>query len=319
MVRRVPVGGTGYRFWRRQRRFPYCTPDSRRLRVVLATVRLLPTQRALVDRFVEEAIRTTQDNRSVSRTLFEMLLPNELKEQAPDQDDIVLMLDEEAARYPWELLEDPGGTGRNPFVIEHGVLRQLETLQFRESVRPVVERNALVIGDPVSPFVELKGAQAEADAVSRSLETSGRFHVESRKRPEGDEVIQALCAMPYRVLHLAGHGVYKYLPARCPSPSEWQARGSGCPLNPNTKPTKQHTPPRQIPQMRHPEVGVHQLFPNHRTDGGARESKPKPIAANWHRVHRMAYGGRSRLGCGRRGCPDLRDGILVGCRKHSVR
>jgi tetratricopeptide (TPR) repeat protein len=176
-------------------------------------VRLLPTQRALVDRFVEEAIRTTQDNRSVSRTLFEMLLPNELKEQAPDQDDIVLMLDEEAARYPWELLEDPGGSGRNPFVIEHGVLRQLETLQFRESVRSVAERNALVIGDPVSPFVELKGAQAEADAVSRSLEANGRFRVDARKRPAGDEVIQALCAMPYRVLHLAGHGVYNYLPA----------------------------------------------------------------------------------------------------------
>ena len=175
-------------------------------------VRLLPTQRALVDRFVEEAIRTTHDNRSVSRTLFEMLLPNELKEQAPDQDDIVLMLDEEAACYPWELLEDPGGSGRNPFVIEHGVLRQLETQQFRESVRSVAERNALVIGDPVSPFVELKGAQAEADAVSRSLEANGRFHVDLQKRPDGDQVIQALCAMPYRVLHLAGHGVYKYIP-----------------------------------------------------------------------------------------------------------
>jgi len=175
-------------------------------------VRLLPTQRALVDRFVEEAIGTTHDNRSVSRTLFEMLLPNELKEQAPDQDDIVLMLDEEAACYPWELLEDPGGSGRNPFVIEHGVLRQLETQQFRESVRSVAERNALVIGDPVSSFVELKGAQAEADAVSRSLEANGRFRVDLQKRPLGDQVIQALCAMPYRVLHLAGHGVYKYLP-----------------------------------------------------------------------------------------------------------
>ncbi|HEU0007128.1 MAG TPA: CHAT domain-containing protein, partial [Terriglobia bacterium] len=179
-------------------------------------VRLLPTQRALVDRFVEEAIGTTHDNRSVSRTLFEMLLPNELKEQAPDQDDIVLMLDEEAACYPWELLEDPGGSGRNPFVIEHGVLRQLETQQFRESVRSVAERNALVIGDPLSPFVELKGAQAEADAVSRSLESNGRFRVDLQKRPDGDQVIQALCAMPYRVLHLAGHGVYKYLP---PSPA----------------------------------------------------------------------------------------------------
>jgi len=175
-------------------------------------VRLLPTQRALVDRFVEEAIRTTLDDRTVSRTLFEMLLPNELKDQAPDQEDIVLLLDEESARYPWELLEDPGGSGRDPFVIEHGVLRQLETLEFRETVRPVLERNALVIGDPISSFVELKGAQAEADAVTRSLQADGRFHVETRKRPSSEEVMEALSARSYRILHLAGHGVYRYLP-----------------------------------------------------------------------------------------------------------
>jgi hypothetical protein len=97
-------------------------------------VRLLPTQRALVDRFVEEAIRTTHDNRSVSRTLFEMLLPNELKEQAPDQDDIVLMLDEEAARYPWELLEDPGGSGRNPVI---GTGAPASWRRNSETVRPL--------------------------------------------------------------------------------------------------------------------------------------------------------------------------------------
>jgi len=254
-------------------------------------VRLLPTQRALVDRFVEEAIRTTHDNRSVSRTLFEMLLPNELKEQAPDQDDIVLMLDEEAARYPWELLEDPGGSGRNPFVIEHGVLRQLETLQFRESVRPVVERNALVIGDPVSPFVELKGAQAEADAVSRSLETSGRFHVEFRKRPDGGEVIQMLCAMPYRVLHLAGHGVYKYLPVSASQPGE--SGQVGGPGQPSLKPVTGmvigdgiYLTPAEIRQMRQvPElvfINCCHLGHIEGTDGGSRQNQRDQnlIAAN---------------------------------------
>ena len=174
-------------------------------------VSLLPTQRILVDRFVEEAIRSTHDNRGVSRTLFELLLPKQLKVQAPDQDDIVLLLDEAAARYPWELLADTGGAARRPFAIEHGVLRQLETTEFADSIRPVVEKNALIIGDPISSFVELKGAQAEADAVARSL-TGGRFHVELRKRPTGEQVMQALYARPYQILHLAGHGVYRYLP-----------------------------------------------------------------------------------------------------------
>ena len=174
-------------------------------------VRLLPTQRDLVDRFVEQAIRTTQNDRAVSHTLFELLLPNELKEAAPDEDDIVLLLDEESARYPWELLEDPSATERRPFVIKHGVLRQLELKDFREAVQPVTSDSALVVGDPMSPFVELKGAQAEAKAVAHSLEADGKFTVQMLDRPRGDEVMHALYDRPYRILHLAGHGVYRYL------------------------------------------------------------------------------------------------------------
>ncbi|HJR77188.1 MAG TPA: CHAT domain-containing protein [Nitrospiraceae bacterium] len=192
-------------------------PMRRTLRFAASTrrarseVSLLPTQRTLVDRFVAEAIRSTHDNRSVSRTLFELLLPNPLKVQAPDQDDIILLLDEAAAQYPWELLADPGGPERRPFAIEHGVLRQLETMEFTDTVRPVTDKAALVIGDPISSFVELKGAQVEADAVTRSLQDS-RFRVELRKRATGDQVMQALYARPYQILHLAGHGVYRYLP-----------------------------------------------------------------------------------------------------------
>jgi tetratricopeptide (TPR) repeat protein len=183
-------------------------------------VSLLPTQRDLVDRFVEQAIRTTQNDRAVSHTLFELLLPNELKEAAPDEDDIVLLLDEESARYPWELLEDPSATERRPFVIKHGVLRQLELKDFRETVQPVTADNALVVGDPISPFVELKGAQAEAKAVAHSLEGDGKFHVELLDRPRGDEVMHALYDRPYRILHLAGHGVYHYLPKEAVSCQE---------------------------------------------------------------------------------------------------
>ena len=89
-------------------------------------VRLLSTQRQLVDQYIEEAVATTRDNRAVARTMFDLLLPNELKESAPDQDNVVLLLDEESARYPWELLEDGLREGRKPWVIEHGLLRQLE-------------------------------------------------------------------------------------------------------------------------------------------------------------------------------------------------
>lgn len=174
-------------------------------------VRLLATQRELVDSFIEQSIRTTRDNRTAARTMFELLLPNEIKDQAPDQDNLVLVVDEEAAWYPWELMEDPSSNSGEPFVIEHGMLRQLESAEFRESVRDVIDKTALVIGDPVSKYVELKGAQAEAQAVWQLLQRSD-FIAEQRIRPLAEQVMNALFARPYRVLHLAGHGVYDYLP-----------------------------------------------------------------------------------------------------------
>ena len=134
-------------------------------------VRLLTTQRTLVDGFIRQAIQTTQHEEELARTLFELLLPNEFKDASLDEDNIVLMVDEESAAYPWELLEDPlegrGPDDRQPFSCRRGVLRQLESLEYRDNIQPSTSKEALVVGDPVSPFVELKGAQAGGRAVAR--------------------------------------------------------------------------------------------------------------------------------------------------------
>ncbi len=180
-------------------------------------VRLLSTQRAVVDQFVERTMATTQHDQGVARTLFDLLVPNELKQGAPDQDDLVLLLDEEAARYPWELMENAEDPDRPPFVVEGGLLRQLEAHEFRESVRGTSDKSALVIGDPRSSYVELIGAQQEAEDVARTLQAVFTTVIK-RVRPQTQEVITALFERPYKVLHLAGHGVYRYAPpesARC--------------------------------------------------------------------------------------------------------
>ena len=172
-------------------------------------VTLLPTQRAVVDQFVQGTLETTRHDAGVARTLFDLLLPNELKDSAPDQDNLVLLVDEESARYPWELLEDSRDHRRTPFVVDHGLLRQLESSEYRAVVRATAELSALVIGDPISPYVELKGAQMEAEAVSRAL--TPRFSsVTTRVRPRSQDVVTAVFDRPFKVLHLAGHGVYRY-------------------------------------------------------------------------------------------------------------
>lgn len=176
-----------------------------------AEVTLLPTQRAVVDQFVRNTLETTRHDAGVGRTLFDLLLPNELKESAPDEDNLILMLDEESARYPWELLEDTTDRTGRPFVIDRGLLRQLESTRFRQVVRSTAELSALVIGDPVSSFAELKGAQAEATAVSRVLVPKFAT-VSTLVRSTSQEVVTALFERPYKVLHLAAHGVYRYTP-----------------------------------------------------------------------------------------------------------
>jgi tetratricopeptide (TPR) repeat protein len=125
---------------------------------------------------------------------------------------LVLLLDEASARYPWELLDDRWSQSERPLFVENGLLRQLEATEFRSSIRGVTEPTALVIGDPVSRYPELKGAQSEAEAVSRELSGQGGFQVETRIRPDSRQVIHALYARAYRVLHLAGHGVYRHRP-----------------------------------------------------------------------------------------------------------
>ncbi|MEO8040359.1 MAG: CHAT domain-containing protein [Betaproteobacteria bacterium] len=173
-------------------------------------VQLQRTQLKLVDEFIEQAIRQTVDNELVARSLFELLLPNELKDQSPDQDNTVLLLDEESARYPWELLRDPMNPGRKPMAVEHGFLRQLESFEYRETIRTASDNTALVVGDPTSSFPPLPGASHEATAVAKVLRARGTV-VEDLINPSASQVLQSLFKQPYRILHLAGHGVYRYL------------------------------------------------------------------------------------------------------------
>jgi hypothetical protein len=83
-----------------------------RLRFIATTDRaraeesLAAGQLRLAESFIAQACGSAVSNADVAKTLFEMLLPNRLKESSPDQRDLVLLLDEHSARFPWEMLED---------------------------------------------------------------------------------------------------------------------------------------------------------------------------------------------------------------------
>ncbi|WP_020559553.1 CHAT domain-containing protein [Thiofilum flexile] len=174
---------------------------------------LQPTQRQLVDQFVSKAINqaTTAESCEVGKVLFEMLLPNALKEQTLHSEHWVLVLNSEAAAYPWELLQDRQDPDQIPLAVRTGLVRQLQTTQFRQVVLNPSGRSALVVGDPVLTLLpRLSAARQEAHSVANLLEQYGFNEVVREVESTAESIICALHNREVRVLHLAGHGVYHY-------------------------------------------------------------------------------------------------------------
>lgn len=163
-------------------------------------------QPELVNRLIKGSISQTQFRPEESRVLFELMIPNELKSGLAQVDKLVLVVDAEAAAYPWELMS----RGDTALCLEKAIIRQLQTARYRPQIGARAGKAAYVVGDPLvsAPLTQLPGAQAEADAVYAVL--SKRFDVKKPlTRPTALQVLAGLYEKPYRILHLAGHGYYE--------------------------------------------------------------------------------------------------------------
>ncbi|MDR4484626.1 MAG: CHAT domain-containing protein, partial [Nitrospirales bacterium] len=185
--------------------------------LVLVKAYLQPTQRKLIERFLERTSSSTQNDPELSKTFFELMIPNRLKEYAPDRRNMVLVLDEESAGYPWELLNNPQNPHGRPLSVEFGMIRQLAVTPFREKVLHGTALNALVIGDPTrkgsaGKFSTLPGAAAEAREVAKVIRQHEYRNVVELVQGNADpeSVLTALYKQPYRILHCAAHGVFEF-------------------------------------------------------------------------------------------------------------
>lgn len=174
---------------------------------------LLATETKLVDQLVAEMIAKPYD-RDLPATLYAMLMPNRLKEQAYETADLQLVLDSYAAQYPWEMLAERGrDEAPHPLATRMGVIRQLETREFRGRVATPRGNNALVIGEPDlgdnARFPPLPGARAEAEAVRDLLKGRG-YEVLPLIGPDAktNVILNAFFGKDYRIIHIAGHGAY---------------------------------------------------------------------------------------------------------------
>ncbi len=164
-------------------------------------------QPELIERLIKDSISQTRYRAEESRVLFELTIPNELKSGLAQVDNLVLVLDAEAAAYPWELMS----AGDKPLCLSKALVRQLQTSNYRPQIGARAGTAAYIVGDPLvsPPFRQLKGAEDEAAAVHELLGTKFDVGEKPLKKPTALEVLAGLYRKPYRIVHLAGHGHYE--------------------------------------------------------------------------------------------------------------
>ncbi|MCY7352167.1 MAG: CHAT domain-containing protein [Cytophagaceae bacterium] len=144
----------------------------------------------------------------LAKAIFELMVPNDFKDQVKRQNNINWILDKYTAAFPWELLQDSVANAR-PLSVNAGMIRQLATGDFRINVIPVVERTAIVIGDPnlKNPAIQLPAAYKEGKRVAELLNLQG-FEVNTLLNESAAHILLNLFSKNYKIVHLAGHGVF---------------------------------------------------------------------------------------------------------------
>ncbi len=162
----------------------------------------------LIDLFISEVSTSNQWSACTAKTLFELLIPNNLKEKLKRKGNISWILDTKTAAYPWELLQD-NTTNAKPLCINAGMIRQLSTKDYRINIKRVAEKGALVVADPIlNGFIsQLPGAKEEGMLVKDTLENVG-YPTTSLIGTDAESIVKNFFCKDYTIIHLAGHGVF---------------------------------------------------------------------------------------------------------------
>ena len=165
-----------------------------------------PDQRQAVDGMIRSATRSTMDQPGLSRALFELLVPNGMKEAVADLRTLMLSVDPKAAAYPWELMRDTDQPGEPPLAARIELVRQLASPQGRGRVQVVTGKTGLHRRrHPVRPDGTARRA-GRGQKRGRILYASAEYEVNDLYGRLAQEVFDGLFNGHYRFMHLAGHG-----------------------------------------------------------------------------------------------------------------
>ena len=169
--------------------------------------------KVMVDALVDRLALDTDDQRT-ARTLYDQLIPLDLRTEFQTTSAIQFVVDATTAKYPWELLGAPRPTGGHSAGGSFGgVIRQFtESDHHRLSPERAQFGSALVIGAGKVPGEsELPSVYEECELVTRLLDSMNPGGVTSLddRRSELDLVeLQNELFGNHQVVHIASHGVY---------------------------------------------------------------------------------------------------------------
>lgn len=184
-----------------------------------AEVRVKANQRALVAELVKRAESLPAHDPELSRSLFQLLVPLELRAYLGTSRTLMLELDTETASYPWEMLDDADpasmqkASGRPLGLREGGsVLRQFRTAEFRRTPMDSPGNEVLMVGaSNLKQFkqyalADLPAVRTEVASLQKLLKSYQPTVVLDQPF---DRVVKPLLAKPWKVVHLSGHGLYE--------------------------------------------------------------------------------------------------------------
>jgi CHAT domain-containing protein len=191
------------------------TLDTQRAR---SEVRGQRAQSRLLTELVATASNDQNRDQQIGRTLFNLLVPVELEPYLAGSGEMQIELDPQTAKIPWELLDTKSESDNElPWAIRVRLLRKLRIREFRELVSDASpDASALIIGEPACPpeYSRLLGARSEALAVRACLTGDAALTVTdlisedpAQAGATAREIVNALFEKPWRIVHIAGHGV----------------------------------------------------------------------------------------------------------------
>lgn len=171
------------------------------------------TQSGLVAALVAAAEGNTRFDADLARSLFQLLLPQELKSHLGMANTLVFEVDSDTAAYPWEMVDDSeaqqAGMGE-PWALRltGALLRKLLVDEFRRQPVDAQTDDVLVVGAPkldaTAAMPDLPGARAEATAVAALFESNAQLLLDS----DFLNIVKPALARPWKIIHMAGHGKY---------------------------------------------------------------------------------------------------------------